>query len=127
MTGDGLIESARAFAVEKHAGLFRLNRGRQPYHVHVLEVGQLVAQSGGTAEEIAAGLLHDTREDTDATDAEIRACFGDRVADLVDGLLLSRHGPRQLPEDALHPVFEEQRGPIVGGEGGAHGSVTGKL
>ncbi len=86
MTGDGLIESARAFAVEKHAGLFRLNRGRQPYHVHVLEVGQLVAQSGGTAEEIAAGLLHDTREDTDATDAEIRACFGDRVADLVDGL-----------------------------------------
>ena len=50
-----------------------------------------------------------------------------RHADLVDGLLLSRHGPGQLPEDAFHPVVEEQRGPIVGGEGGAHGSVTGRL
>lgn len=86
MDGTQLIESARSYAIEKHAGLFRMNRARQPYHVHVIEVGQLVAQSGGSTEEIAAGLLHDTREDTNATDAEIRALFGDRVADLVDGL-----------------------------------------
>ena len=86
MDRNELVESARAYAIEKHAGLFRPNKRRQPYDVHVTEVGQLVAQSGGTAEEIAAGLLHDTREDTSTTDAEIRVRFGNRVADLVDGL-----------------------------------------
>lgn len=86
MNGSELIEAARAYAIEKHAGLFRKNRDGQPYHVHVVEVAELVAQAGGTPEQVAAGLLHDTCEDTNATDAEIRARFGDTVGDLVDGL-----------------------------------------
>lgn len=101
MNGSELIEAARAYAIEKHAGLFRLNRDRQPYHVHVIEVGDLVAQSGGSPEEVAAGFMHDTREDTDATDAEIRSRFGDRVADLVDGLT-------DPPEFAGMPTLERK-------------------
>ena len=86
MTNLELISSARAFALEKHDGLFRKNRSREPYAVHVTQVAGLIERSGGSAEEIAAGLLHDTREDTPTTDAELRERFGNAVADLVDGL-----------------------------------------
>lgn len=101
MYGDDLIEAAGAYAVDKHAGQFRLNRARESVGVHFIEVAGLVAQSGGTPEEIAAGLLHDTREDTTATDAEIRSLFGDTVADLVDGLT-------DPPEFAGMPTLERK-------------------
>lgn len=86
MNDSELIAAARAFAIERHEGKFRLNRAREPYSVHVIEVGELVARSGGTAEEIAAGFLHDTLEDTETTLLEIRMRFGDTVAEIVDGL-----------------------------------------
>ncbi len=86
MNDSELIAAARAFAIERHAGKFRLNRAREPYAVHVIEVGMLVQASGGSAEEIAAGFLHDTLEDTETTILEIRMRFGDVVAQIVDGL-----------------------------------------
>lgn len=86
MNDADLIAAARAFAIERHAGIFRLNVAREPYAVHVIEVGRLVELSGGSAAEIAAGFLHDTVEDTKTTVLEIRAKFGDEVADIVDGL-----------------------------------------
>ena len=101
MNGKSCINAAREYAIEKHAGLFRPNGGRQPYYVHVLEVGRLVMESGGSPEEIAAGFLHDTREDTGATDADIRVRFGDLVADLVDGLT-------DPPEFAGMPTLERK-------------------
>lgn len=86
MNDSELIAAARAFAIERHEGTFRQNKAREPYAVHVVEVALLVEESGGSAEEIAAGFLHDTVEDTKTTILEIRLRFGDKVADIVDGL-----------------------------------------
>ena len=65
-----LVDKAIIYAVKAHAGIPR--RGRDfPYIVHPLEL-------------LAAAVLHDVVEDTDCTVEDIRAEFGDRVADLVD-------------------------------------------
>jgi guanosine-3',5'-bis(diphosphate) 3'-pyrophosphohydrolase len=45
-----------------------------------------VAEAGGTPEMVAAALLHDTVEDSDATEATIAAAFGPCIATLVAGL-----------------------------------------
>jgi hypothetical protein len=42
----------------------------------------------------------------------------------VDRLLLAGHGPGKLPEDALHPVLEEEGRAVVGGMESRHGVVT---
>lgn len=86
MNDSELIAAARDFAIGRHEGTFRLNKAREPYAVHVIEVGLLVERSGGSAEEIVVGFLHDTVEDTKTTILEIRLLFGDKVADIVDGL-----------------------------------------
>lgn len=86
LTGSELVEAARDYALEMHAGLVRPNKKREPYSVHTTGVAALVEQSGGSSEEIAAGHLHDTLEDTKATREEIRRRFGDVVATLVEGL-----------------------------------------
>lgn len=56
-----------------------------PYLGHLLSVAGLVIEGGGTETQAIAGLLHDAVEDQGgaATLAEIRAKFGDDVADIV--------------------------------------------
>jgi (p)ppGpp synthase/HD superfamily hydrolase len=58
-----------------------------PYVAHLLEVASIVLQHGGDEDEAIAALLHDAAEDAGghARLADIRARFGDRVADIVDG------------------------------------------
>ncbi|MEA3055580.1 MAG: hypothetical protein QOD30_1012, partial [Actinomycetota bacterium] len=55
-----------------------------PYVAHLLGVASLVLELGGSAEQAAAGLLHDVLEDTDATLDDVRARFGDTVASIVE-------------------------------------------
>lgn len=80
-----LPERALAFARKAHAGQKRKYTG-DPYIVHPIAVAGLVTRVRHTNAMVAAALLHDTREDTAVTDAEIRSDFGDEVADLVDWL-----------------------------------------
>ena len=76
------INEACKYAVEKHVNQKR--KGKDvPYIVHPLEVMVILYRMGADAELIAAGVLHDTVEDTDATIKDIRALFGDGVAELV--------------------------------------------
>ena len=79
-----LILKAHAFAAGAHAavGQCRKYTGR-PYIEHPRAVAKIVASVTDDAEMIAAALLHDVREDTQVTDAVVRAAFGERVADLV--------------------------------------------
>ena len=58
-----------------------------PYIAHVLGVAALAIEYGATEDEAIAALLHDAAEDGggEATLAEIRARFGDAVADIVLG------------------------------------------
>ena len=58
-----------------------------PYIAHVLGVTALAIEYGATEDEAIAALLHDAAEDGggEATLAEIRARFGDAVAEIVLG------------------------------------------
>ena len=77
-----MIKEAVAFAVEAHKGGVR--KGTEiPYIVHPLETAAIVGTMTEDEELIAAALLHDTLEDTEATEEEIRERFGNRVAELV--------------------------------------------
>ena len=77
-----LLDRAIVFAVRAHAGTERRGKGF-PYIVHPMEAVEIVATMTPDQELLAAAALHDTVEDTDTTVEQIRAEFGDRVAELV--------------------------------------------
>jgi GTP diphosphokinase / guanosine-3',5'-bis(diphosphate) 3'-diphosphatase len=79
-----LIRKAWDFCVKHHAGQVRASG--EPYIVHPLEVAEVLAEMKLDAAAIAAGLLHDSVEDTPATSEEIEAEFGDQVAHIVEGV-----------------------------------------
>ena len=58
----------------------------EPYIIHPLEVGEVLAEMKMDSTAISAGLLHDSVEDTPATNEEIEAGFGDQVAHIVEGV-----------------------------------------
>jgi GTP diphosphokinase / guanosine-3',5'-bis(diphosphate) 3'-diphosphatase len=79
-----LITRAYTFSEQKHSGQKR-NSG-EPYFTHALEVAKNCARLGMDVETIVGALLHDTLEDTDATEDEIKDQFGDQVLFLVKGV-----------------------------------------
>jgi len=79
-----LIQKAYVFSAAAHAGQTRLSG--EPYLSHPLEVTNLLAGMHLDAATIAAGLLHDTVEDTKISVEEIDSQFGEEVADIVDGV-----------------------------------------
>ena len=60
-----LIEHAYSYAKEHHEGQYR--KSGEPYLIHLLHVGYILADLGMSPTTIAAGILHDTIEDTDVT------------------------------------------------------------
>ena len=84
--GDDLeiIRKAWAFCLQQHEGQKRASG--EPYIIHPLEVGQVLAELKMDSTAIAAGLLHDAVEDTNVTSAEIAKKFGDQVAHIVEGV-----------------------------------------
>jgi (p)ppGpp synthase/HD superfamily hydrolase len=74
--------SALSYAEQQHAGQQRAADG-EPFIGHPVEVGSLLYEVGATDGVVAAGVLHDTIEKTSATEADIRARFGPKVATLV--------------------------------------------
>ncbi len=77
-----LLDRAIIFAVKAHHNTERRGKGF-PYIVHPLEAVEIVATITPDQELLAAAALHDTIEDTDVTIEQLRAEFGERVADLV--------------------------------------------
>lgn len=80
-----MILQAIMFAEQAHRGQMRKYTGA-PYITHCLEVALTVESVGGTEEQIAAAILHDTVEDTDVSVLEIEKCFGTEVAAYVEWL-----------------------------------------
>ena len=80
----GLIRKAWDFCVQHHKGQMRASG--EPYIIHPLEVSEVLTEMKLDATAIAAGLLHDSVEDTPATSEEIEAGFGDQVAHIVEGV-----------------------------------------
>lgn len=79
-----LIERAYATAEHYHRGQFR--KSGEPYITHPVAVATILAELGLSETTVAAGLLHDTVEDTDYSLDECRKDFGEDIANLVDGV-----------------------------------------
>src|ERR1700761_6939730 len=81
-----LIARALATAGEAHAGQTRNGSGGLPSTEHPRMVAATLANHGYDDTTLAAALLHDVVEDSDTTVDELRAEFGDEIADLVAAL-----------------------------------------
>jgi guanosine-3',5'-bis(diphosphate) 3'-pyrophosphohydrolase len=79
-----VIEKAYTIAEQAHAGTTRYSG--EPYFSHVAAVGYKLASMGVGPRTIAAGLLHDTIEDTDVTAELIKQEFGEEILFLVEGV-----------------------------------------
>jgi len=79
-----LVAKAYRRAEEAHRGQTRVSGA--PYFCHVTQVALELARLGLDVSTVAAGLLHDTVEDTPTTLEDLQAAFGPDVAELVDGV-----------------------------------------
>ncbi|HXF57767.1 MAG TPA: bifunctional (p)ppGpp synthetase/guanosine-3',5'-bis(diphosphate) 3'-pyrophosphohydrolase [Actinomycetota bacterium] len=78
------LRRAFEFAAAAHAGQKRLSG--EDFIEHPVAVATILADLGMDLTTLQAALLHDVVEDTPLTLEDVRREFGDRVADLVDGL-----------------------------------------
>src|SRR6201997_3908249 len=83
-TNEELLNRAYVYAMRAHGEQKRASG--DPYISHPLEVAAILTDLKLDDATIAAALLHDTIEDTDATRAEIDRIFGHEIGLLVEGL-----------------------------------------
>src|SRR5436309_8298900 len=79
-----IVKKAYDFSLKHHEGQSRASG--EPYLVHPLEVALVLAEMKMDPVAIAAGLLHDSVEDTSVTIVDIRKDFGEQVAHIVEGV-----------------------------------------
>ncbi len=91
------VKRAYELAAKVHEGQKRLSG--EPYIMHPLSVALILARLGMDDASIIAAMLHDTVEDTDLTNDEIKKEFGDTVAELVDGVTKIGRVPLQTKEE----------------------------
>jgi guanosine-3',5'-bis(diphosphate) 3'-pyrophosphohydrolase len=112
-----LVRRAYRVAEKAHKGQTRASG--EPYISHCLSVASILAELYVPPAVIAAGLLHDTVEDTDITIADIEGDFGKEISILVDGVTKLTQLPRvsrgdQHPDELLEEVrmreIAERRG-----------------
>jgi GTP pyrophosphokinase len=103
-----LIQHAYRLAEKAHEGQKRASG--EPYVNHCLAVAGILAEYSMPADIIAAGLLHDTVEDTSIKYDELRRDFGEGVANLVQGVTKLTQLPRvsrgEHQEEALRKSDE---------------------
>ena len=79
-----LIEKAYIVAKKYHDGQMRLSG--EEFVKHPLEVAKILADLELNSKTIAAGIMHDVIEDTEAEYDEIKNLFGEEIADMVEGV-----------------------------------------
>lgn len=77
-----LITKATVFAAKAHDGARRKGSG-MPYILHPMEAACIVSAMTRRSDLIAAALLHDVLEDTPVTYEQLKAEFGEKIADIV--------------------------------------------
>ena len=83
-TNEALLNRAYVYAMKAHGDQRRASG--DPYFSHPIEVAAILTDLKLDDATIAAALLHDTIEDTEATRAEIDHLFGPSIGRLVEGL-----------------------------------------
>lgn len=76
----------RAFEVARTAHTGQTRKSGEDYITHPVAVTQILAELGLNEITLIASLLHDTVEDTPYSLTQLRADFGDEIANLVDGV-----------------------------------------
>src|SRR3954467_14261967 len=79
-----IIKKAYDYSLKHHNGQSRASG--EPYLAHPLQVAQVLAELKLDPQAIAAGLLHDSVEDTVVTIQDIEREFGAQVAHIVEGV-----------------------------------------
>ena len=87
-----LLQRAYKTAEKAHAGHKRASG--EPYMNHCLAVAMILAELGTPIPVIAAGILHDTVEDTKVSLEDLRHEYGPEIARLVDGVTKLTQLPR---------------------------------
>jgi len=97
----------RAYRVAEFAHRDQKRVSGEPYITHCLAVASTLADMLVPPKIIAAGLLHDTVEDTDVTLDDLRRDFGDEVAQMVDSVTKLTTLPRVSRSDRIEETPEE--------------------
>lgn len=107
---------AVAFAADKHRNQRRKDADASPYINHPIALANVLSNEGGIANEdvLIAALLHDTIEDTQTTEQELREVFGDKIASIV----------LEVTDDKSLPKVERKLKQV---EHAAHASIEAKL
>jgi len=90
-----LLARALDFAARRHSSQRRKGLAAEPYINHLAEVALLLASGGGEPVLVAAGLLHDTLEDTAPTPEELGREFGQEILGLVREVTDDKSQPRE--------------------------------
>lgn len=102
-----IIERAYIYSARVHAGQVRLSG--EPYLSHPLEVAGILSDMKLDDHSVAAGLLHDVIEDTQAVPEELEELFGSEVLHIVSGVTklsgLSFHSTRARQAESLRKMF----------------------
>lgn len=93
------LERAYRLCMESHGGQMR--HSGDPYFAHPIAVAEIAAQLRMDIDSICTALLHDVLEDTDTTEDDMRAEFGDVVTELVKGV--TKLGQLELSSTTLSP------------------------
>ena len=108
-----LFLKALHFAADKHRDQKRKDVDASPYINHPIYVAQILADIGGVDDlgVLAAAVLHDTVEDTEAESADIEREFGARIARIVgevtDDKSLSKSERKRLQIEHARHMSEE--------------------
>ncbi len=110
-----LILQALHFAADKHRDQRRKDLRASPYINHPIAVAEILSVVGGVRDVItvAAGILHDTLEDTETTAAELAVRFGTGISSVVeevtDDKTLSVELRKQMQIDHAHLISHRAR------------------
>ena len=100
-----IFDEAIIFATKAHSGAFRKGTNI-PYITHPIEAAAIVATMTNNKNVLAAAVLHDTIEDTDATIDDIKEIFGEEVARLV--ATESENKRDNLPSDSTWKIRKQE-------------------
>ena len=102
-----VVERAYVYSARVHAGQVRLSG--EPYLMHPLEVANILADMKLDIVSVAAGLLHDVLEDTQAKPEELQELFGPEVQSIVSGVtklsLLSTSSSQERQAENIRKMF----------------------
>jgi GTP pyrophosphokinase len=100
-----LIKKAYVYSAKVHGGQVR--KSGEPYLSHPLAVAHILTELRLDEASVCTGLLHDTVEDTLATQEEVERLFGEDIGHLVDGVTKLSQIQFQTSEEKLAENFRK--------------------